>query len=220
MSLHVDEEGYVGPFAARSHRVIGVGDLPLATDEVASAAPLDQLFRGAESVDIVAPSSTDGARIVVREPVKKGVSPANRREQTIIERVGDRDFFLDEGGFWQVHRSAAELSDRPGPVDHRRGAVRPARRESRPLRWCRPPCRCRRRPVRGQNADHDRRSRRAATDHAAENLREWVGASTVTARVDPYLRDLVSQSSGEGLRLAAATVVLDPPRSGAGGGRR
>ena len=38
--LHVAEDGTVGPFAARSHRVIPVTDLPLATAAVAAAAPL------------------------------------------------------------------------------------------------------------------------------------------------------------------------------------
>ncbi len=217
MSLHVDEEGYVGPYAARSHRVIRVGDLPLATDEVASAAPLDQLFRGAESVDIVAPSSTDGARIVVREPVKMGVSPANRREQTIIERVGYRDLFLDEGGFWQVHRSAAELltelvqstidealfDPRAANLDLYGGVGLLAAAVGDKFGST----------TRITSVESSAR----ATDHAAENLSDWVGAQSITARVDSYLRGLVSQSSAtERSRLAAGTVVLDPPRSGAG----
>ncbi|MBG6239518.1 tRNA/tmRNA/rRNA uracil-C5-methylase (TrmA/RlmC/RlmD family) [Mycetocola sp. CAN_C7] len=217
VSLHVDEDGNVGPYAARSHRVIRVGDLPLATDEVASAAPLDQLFRGAESVDIVAPSSTDSARIVVREPIKKGVSPANRREQRIIERVGDRDFFLDEGGFWQVHRAAAELltdlvqstvdealfDPRAANLDLYGGVGLLA-------------------AAIGDKFGSTTRitsveSSARATDHAAENLSDWVGAQSITARVDAYLRGLVAQSSAtERARLAAGTVVLDPPRSGAG----
>jgi tRNA/tmRNA/rRNA uracil-C5-methylase (TrmA/RlmC/RlmD family) len=55
------------------------------------------------------------------------------------------------------------------------------------------------------------------TDHAAANLAEWIGAQTVTARVEDYLRDLTARSSaGERSRLRAGTVVLDPPRSGAG----
>jgi tRNA/tmRNA/rRNA uracil-C5-methylase (TrmA/RlmC/RlmD family) len=44
--LHVDETGRPGPFAARSHRVIAVDDLPLATDAVAAAAPLTERFPG------------------------------------------------------------------------------------------------------------------------------------------------------------------------------
>ncbi|MCP2031648.1 tRNA/tmRNA/rRNA uracil-C5-methylase (TrmA/RlmC/RlmD family) [Okibacterium sp. HSC-33S16] len=217
VSLHVDADGVVGPYAARSHRVIPVGDLPLATDAVASAAPLDQLFRGAESVDIVAPSSTDGARIVVREPVKKGTSVAHRRDQTIVERVGDREFQLDEGGFWQVHRSAAQLLTEvvQSTVDEALFDPRAANLDlyggvgllAAAI---------------GDKFGSTTRitsveSSSRATDHASENLSDWIGAQSVTARVDAYLRSLVANSSAaDRSRLEAATVVLDPPRSGAG----
>lgn len=217
VSLHVDADGTVGPYAARSHRVIPVGDLPLAVDAVASAAPLDQQFRGAESVDIIAPSSTGAARIVVREPAKKGVSPANRREQTIIERVGDREFVLDEGGFWQVHRSAAQLltdvvqstvdealfDPRAANLDLYGGVGLLA-------------------AAIGDKFGSTTRitsveSSARATDHASENLSDWIGAQSITARVDAYLRGLVANSSAaDRSRLEAATVVLDPPRAGAG----
>ncbi|MEG0363479.1 MAG: class I SAM-dependent RNA methyltransferase, partial [Aurantimicrobium sp.] len=56
-----------------------------------------------------------------------------------------------------------------------------------------------------------------ATEYALDNLAEWVGARAVTARVDRYLdsvrRDL---NAVEKARYAAATIVLDPPRAGAG----
>ena len=56
-----------------------------------------------------------------------------------------------------------------------------------------------------------------ATDFAAENLAEWVGARAVTATVERYLREQHTQSSKtERARFARATVILDPPRSGAG----
>lgn len=217
VSLHVDADGVVGPYAARSHRVIPVGDLPLATDAVASAAPLDQLFKGAESVDIVAPSSMDSARIVVREPVKKGTSVAHRREQTIVERVGDRDFSLDEGGFWQVHRSAAQLLTEvvQSTVDEALFDPRAANLDlyggvgllAAAI---------------GDKFGSTTRitsveSSARATDHASENLADWIGAQSITARVDAYLRGLVANASAaDRSRLEAATVVLDPPRSGAG----
>jgi tRNA/tmRNA/rRNA uracil-C5-methylase (TrmA/RlmC/RlmD family) len=51
-----------------------------------------------------------------------------------------------------------------------------------------------------------------ATDHAATNLSEWMGASAITSRVDRYLRELAKSRNS----LESATVVLDPPRSGAG----
>jgi tRNA/tmRNA/rRNA uracil-C5-methylase (TrmA/RlmC/RlmD family) len=44
-----------------------------------------------------------------------------------------------------------------------------------------------------------------------------VGAAAVTARVDNFLRQLrATASASERSRLGAATVVLDPPRAGAG----
>jgi tRNA/tmRNA/rRNA uracil-C5-methylase (TrmA/RlmC/RlmD family) len=56
-----------------------------------------------------------------------------------------------------------------------------------------------------------------ATDFAADNLAEWVGASVQTSRVDRFLGALVRDSSAaERARQAQATVILDPPRSGAG----
>src|SRR5690606_19386451 len=42
------------------------------------------------------------------------------------------------------------------------------------------------------------------------------GAAVVTARVERWMRGLADVSALERSRLAAATVVLDPPRSGAG----
>ncbi|MBU4464863.1 MAG: class I SAM-dependent RNA methyltransferase, partial [Actinobacteria bacterium] len=61
--LHVDESGRPGPYAARSHRVIPVTELPLATDELSAAAPLSEDFTGADTVDVLAPS-TGGVRLV------------------------------------------------------------------------------------------------------------------------------------------------------------
>jgi tRNA/tmRNA/rRNA uracil-C5-methylase (TrmA/RlmC/RlmD family) len=55
-----------------------------------------------------------------------------------------------------------------------------------------------------------------ATEHAAENLADWIGAAAVTARVERWVRSLADASAGERARLGAATVVLDPPRAGAG----
>jgi len=46
-----------------------------------------------------------------------------------------------------------------------------------------------------------------------------VGAAAVTARVDNFLRQLRSTASpSERARLGAGTVILDPPRAGAGKG--
>ncbi|MDP3207585.1 MAG: class I SAM-dependent RNA methyltransferase, partial [Rhodoglobus sp.] len=90
--LHVDEDGRLGPFAARSHRVIPVKSLPLASAELAAAAPLSEMFPGHDSVDVLT-TSTGGVRLIV----------GDQKPTAITERVGDREFRLADRGFWQVH---------------------------------------------------------------------------------------------------------------------
>ncbi len=197
--LHADADGTLGPYAARSHRVIPVTDLPLATPEVAAAAPLGVHATG--PVEIVGPST---GPVVVLTGAQRG--------DAIAERVGDRLFRLDAGGFWQVHGHAAETLT--GAVQT---AIDPALFD----------------PV-APNLDlyggvglfaaavGDRfgsgiriesvESDAVATGYAGENLADLAGASAVTARVDRYLARLRTERA----RLDGATVVLDPPRSGAG----
>ncbi len=214
--LHVTETGIVGPYAARSHRVIPVDDLPLAVHALEMAAPLDKLFAGAASVDVVAPSVGE-VQILVAEQDDKG-----RRRRTapkpITERVGDREFRLDAAGFWQVHARAAETLfaavqdaidpelfdakaanlDLYGGVGLLAAAVGDRFGSD----------------VRITSVESDAQ----ATDNAGANLAEWVGATAQTARVDKFLTGLTRDAdAAERSRLQAATVVLDPPRSGAGG---
>jgi tRNA/tmRNA/rRNA uracil-C5-methylase (TrmA/RlmC/RlmD family) len=204
--LQVDESGRPGPFAARSHRVIEVADLPLATTAVQDAAPLGDRFPGETSIEILE-SSAGGARLII----------GRQRPMVIRERVGDREFLLDDRGFWQVHIAAAEtLSEAV------KEAIDPELFDPR-----------------AHNLDlyggvgllaaavGDRfgsttrittvESDAAATEHAGENLAEWVGAAAVTARVERFLSALGATAGAiERTRLTAATVVLDPPRAGAG----
>ena len=212
LRLHVDEEGRVGPYAARSHRVIPVGSLPLATAEARAIAPLGERFVGAEQVDVVVPSA--GNPFVLQGHGRRAPKP---KAQRIVERVGEREFRLDVRGFWQVHRRAAEtlseavrssidaelLDPRAANLDLYGGVGLLA-------------------AAMGEVAGRDFRvttveSDAVATDHAAENLADWVGVSAVTARVERYLDGLLATAGArERERLSLATVVLDPPRSGAG----
>jgi tRNA/tmRNA/rRNA uracil-C5-methylase (TrmA/RlmC/RlmD family) len=205
--LHADAEGRIGPYAARSHRVIEVSDLPLATDGIRAAAPLGRRLPGSRGVELVEPS-TGGVRSL---SVGEGVDAA------IVERVGDREFRLDAGGFWQVHAAAAAtLSDAVqravddqlfdpaaanldlyGGVGLLAAAVGDRFGPATSV----------------TSVESDSR----ATEHAQENLADWLGATAVTARVDKYLGHLAAQGSrAERARLQRATMVLDPPRSGAG----
>jgi tRNA/tmRNA/rRNA uracil-C5-methylase (TrmA/RlmC/RlmD family) len=210
LRLHIASDGTVGPYAARSRRVIPVTELPLAVPEAAAVAPLDERFPSSEFVDVIVPSVGNSYVLV-------GDSTTRPHAVTITERVGERDFRVDARGFWQVHRQAATTLS---------AAVQDAIDESIF-------------DPRAYNLDlyggvgllaaavGDRfgstsrittvESDIMATGHATRNLAEWVGATAVTARVDRYLQQLsVSATAAERSRLARATVILDPPRSGAG----
>jgi tRNA/tmRNA/rRNA uracil-C5-methylase (TrmA/RlmC/RlmD family) len=243
--LHVSEDGVPGPYSARSHRVIPVTELPLASAELAAVAPLDERFPGATTIDIVAPSAGNAwvltsddapraktgqrasARSAQGRPAQgrqaqgkqaQGKSPERKKphKQTIVERVGERDFRLDVLGFWQVHRYAAEtlttavqeaidesrFDPRAANLDLYGGVGLLAAAVGDKFG----------NNTRITSVESDSR----ATDHAAENLAEWVGAAAVTAPVERYLRQLRSSETSAD-RFAQATVVLDPPRSGAGG---
>jgi tRNA/tmRNA/rRNA uracil-C5-methylase (TrmA/RlmC/RlmD family) len=186
--------------------VIDVDDLPLATVGVEAAAPLHQLFVGEETIDVLEPS-TGGARLIV----------GRQKPMTIRERVGDREFQLNDGGFWQVHSRAAETLTR-AVQDAIDSAIFDPRAFNLDLYG-------------GVGllaaAVGDRfgsttritsiESDTAATEHAGENLSDWVGATAITARVERWLSTLgATASATERSRLRAATVVLDPPRAGAG----
>ncbi|MGY6498195.1 MAG: class I SAM-dependent RNA methyltransferase [Microcella sp.] len=204
--MHVADDGALGPMAARSHRVVPVDDVPLATPAVQAATPFGERFAGVATVDVLAPTVGD-PRLIIGE----------QAPSTIRERVGEREFTLDDGGFWQVHREAPaaltsavqralvrELIDpRAHNLDLYGGVGLLAAAFA---------------DVAGEqtivtSVEADER----ATDHAAENLAEWLGAQAETGRVDRWLRALEqSASAAERARLRAASVVLDPPRSGAG----
>ncbi|MEV7633588.1 TRAM domain-containing protein [Microbacterium sp. NPDC089318] len=200
VSLHVDADGRVGPYAARSHRVIDVATLPLARPAVEAAAfGLRSQKQG--RVDLV--EAGDGRVRVLPRPdgARRG------RSEAVFEQVGARRFQLEAGGFWQVHPRAAEtlhdavgqaLADRVDPdathFDLYGGvglfAATLAEQGATDV----------------VTVESDRR----ATEHAAANLAD-VDAHAVSSRVDRFLTGIP-----DGTRAGA--VVLDPPRAGAGRG--
>ncbi|PPH53547.1 23S rRNA methyltransferase [Rathayibacter sp. AY1E1] len=212
--LHVDDDGRVGPYAARSHHVVTVESLPLATADSSLAAPLGERLAPGSVVDLVDAAGSEGAAVLVHDPSDKRA----RRDRTVVsEFVADRTFRVDRTGFWQVHRGAAaalfeavqaavdaDAAD-PSAANHDLyggvGLLAAALADRLGA------------GVRVTTVESDSR----ATEHALENLADQVGARAVTARVDRYLRDVVAQADArERARWRAATVVLDPPRSGAG----
>lgn len=204
--LHTDDRGHVGPRARRSHEVIRVSELPLASAGVNSIAPLTEEYGNIGSVDVLSPSIGDPRLIV-----------GHQKPTVIRERVGNREFRVDDNGFWQVHReaptslsaavqSAIDLDrfdataynlDLYGGVGLLAAALADVGGAS----------------TRVTSIEATER----ATEHAGENLAEWVGAFAETAKVDRWLSGLDRRATpAERTRLEAATVVLDPPRTGAG----
>ncbi|MGW9628742.1 class I SAM-dependent RNA methyltransferase [Microbacterium sp. NPDC055521] len=200
VSLHVDDEGRVGPYAARSHRVIDVATLPLARPAVEAAA-FGLRSQKPGRVDLV--EAGDGRVHVLPRPdgARRG------RSEVVFEQVGGRRFQLDAAGFWQVHPRAAEaLHDAVGQA--LAGRVDPDATHfdlyggvglfAATL------------AEHGANDIVTVESDRRATEHAAANLAD-VDVHAVTARVDRFLTGIP-----DGARAGA--VVLDPPRAGAGRG--
>ncbi|MFB7893111.1 class I SAM-dependent RNA methyltransferase [Microbacterium sp. NPDC056044] len=228
VSLHVDADGNVGQYAARSHRVVPLEDLPLATSAVESAA---LALRGGDPgrIDLVQPA--DGRVRILPRPERRadaaprrgrGARPSSARPrktpapEVVLERVGDRDFRVDAGGFWQVHRLAAHTLT-TAVASRLAGAVDPEAWHldlyggvglfAATLGDLGGPS------TRVTSVESDAR----ATEHAGENLADWVGARAETGRVDRWLARLAAEASApERERLSRGVVLLDPPRSGAG----
>lgn len=211
VTLHVDKDGRVGPYAARSHRVIETETLPLAHGDIEELAPLGERLAGTGRIELVAPAELDTRMRTILDGAH------GRKPGVVTEVVNGREYKVDEDGFWQVHRLAAEtLSNAvadaldPALVDPDAvnldlyggvGLLAAAfAQEAGPGAFI-----------------ETVESNAAATGHATANLAEWRGASAVTARVDQYLARLERDATHldrEGVRRG--TVILDPPRSGAG----
>ncbi|TQJ32750.1 class I SAM-dependent RNA methyltransferase [Microbacterium sp. SLBN-146] len=231
VSLHVDEAGRVGPYVARSHRVIPVDDLPLATPGIERAAL--HLTEGAPGrIDLVEPG--DGRVRVIPRPEQSRSrggrkAPRDRAKdpdrEVVVERVDGRDFRVDAGGFWQVHRLAAHTLTRRVATTLRdvagtdaTGAVLDPEALHLDLYGGVGLFAATLASLAGQTAritsvESDVR----ATEHAGENLAEWVGARAETDRVDRWIARLAEAASAtERERISRGVVLLDPPRSGAG----
>lgn len=217
--LHIDADtGIAGPYAVRSRTVIPVDTLPLANETVNQIAPLGEYMPDVLSVDVVAPSGDDPRLLISHEGTRERVG----ERDLVREFVDEREFLVRAGGFWQVHREApltlfeavrdtvASLASEgrfdPGAsnLDLYGGAglLTAAVLEGGGTNT----------KVTSVEADS------GATDDAAENLADFVGVMAVTARVDRFLADTQAQETARTRdRMRQATVVLDPPRSGAGG---
>ncbi|MBX3312292.1 MAG: class I SAM-dependent RNA methyltransferase [Microbacteriaceae bacterium] len=196
-------DGRFGVRAGSSHAVVKVESLPLAVPEVAEA--FENLGKAHPGTEMTIVRAGDGSTVVIE---------SNSRDQVpiISYQVGDRTFEVSALGFWQSHHAAAALlsaqvvellgdarKDPQAPNHDLYGGVGLFA------------------VALADSLGADARittveSNKQATEFASKNLAEFPNADARTARVEKYLQSLVKS----GGNWEGATVVLDPPRTGAG----
>jgi tRNA/tmRNA/rRNA uracil-C5-methylase (TrmA/RlmC/RlmD family) len=201
VQLHVSAEGVAGPYRERSHDVVSVKSLPLAVSEINELGIHLKNWQDVKRIEI-ASSSTGGLQYSIDKKVKG--------DKRLIEQAMGRSFRVSSGGFWQVHRGAGQLLasevielaedldpsannlDLYGGVGLFSGAL--ATKFGKKLKIT------------------SVESSKVATADAEANLVDLSGHKAVSAPVEGFLRQQIKA----GLDLTNATVILDPPRSGAG----
>jgi tRNA/tmRNA/rRNA uracil-C5-methylase (TrmA/RlmC/RlmD family) len=202
IQLHVDEQGFVGPYRERSHEVVRVKSLPLATEDIQELEFHHTTYQSVGKIEVMA-SSTGQVQWLIDKKLQG--------DERLIERAGGRTFRITGGGFWQVHRKApdvltsavndfiekagvlklsADNLDLYGGVGLFTGTIAAKFGES----------------LRMTTVE----SFKQATADATLNLKDLPNVKAVCEPVERFLAPHKDET-GE------ATVVLDPPRSGAGG---
>ena len=201
VQLHVSAEGVAGPYQERTHNVVPVKSLPLAVTEINELGIHLKNWQDVKRIEI-ATASTGGVQWFIDKKLKG--------DKKLTERAVGRSFRISSGGFWQVHRGAAELLatevielsdgldpeannlDLYGGVGLFSGAL--ATKYGKKLNIT------------------TVESSKVATSDASANLVDLAKHKAVAAPVEGFLRLQIKQ----GLQLAGSTVILDPPRAGAG----
>ncbi|MBI9114206.1 class I SAM-dependent RNA methyltransferase [Sanguibacter suaedae] len=119
IELVADDEGRAGMRRPRSHDVLPLHTMPLATEQVLEAAEAERVFsrrwRAGSRIEVVAPASGADPLVLVDGLVWRSghvdKRPNARRTVTESVRVDgtDLDFRVAADGFWQVHREAPSL---------------------------------------------------------------------------------------------------------------
>ena len=204
VSLHADAEGRLGPYAEKSHTVIPVSSLPLATENIQNCGVLDSTYQGAESVRVV--DALSGVRLIID----------NQKPQELSEFVSGVEFRLSDQTFWQVLHPAPEVlqgalqravqRDRLDPTARNAdlysgvGLLGAALADISPSTLT----------LTGVESEE------SALPYLIQNLDEKTSLTPVADRVDRWLRrEVTGLSAAIADEWSRATVILDPPRSGA-----
>ncbi len=204
VTLHADESGRLGPYAEKSHTVIPVKDLPLASDAIRSSGIVNTPFEGAHTVRAL-DTTGSGVRLVIDEQ-----APGD-----IVERVGEVEFHLSDQSFWQVHQSAPALLS-----DAVTRAIDPARlhadADNADLYSGVGLLGHAMAQVAGKEisltaVESDER----ALSYVSRNLADVAEVDPIAARVDRWISGKARDLAGKKAPWSRVTIILDPPRSGA-----
>jgi tRNA/tmRNA/rRNA uracil-C5-methylase (TrmA/RlmC/RlmD family) len=207
VQLHVDEAGEPGPYRERSHEVISVRNLPLAVEEVNELNLHLKNWQGVKKIEIAVSNTGQ---------VQYSVDKKTKGDAKLVERAGGRTFRISSGGFWQVHRGAAEVLtscvndmvaevgidlnapnlDLYGGVGLFAGSL--AARFANRLKIT------------------TVEAIKQATEDAKLNLADLPAVRAVCAPTERFLAEQVTNAGKGEIDYTEATIVLDPPRSGAG----
>jgi tRNA/tmRNA/rRNA uracil-C5-methylase (TrmA/RlmC/RlmD family) len=207
VQLHVDQSGEPGPYRERSHEVVPVRKLPLAVEEINDMGLHLRNWQDVSKIEIAA-SSSGQLQYMVDKKLKG--------DARLIERVANRTFRISGGGFWQVHKGGAKVLtdcvnemvaevgidlnapnlDLYGGVGLFAGAL--AARFANRLKIT------------------TVESVKGATEDAKLNLADLPAVRAVLAPVERFVAEQVSEAKAGRVDYTEATVVIDPPRAGAG----
>ncbi len=207
VQLHVDEHGEAGPYRERSHEVVMVRNLPLAVEEINEQGLHIKNWQNVKKIEIAVSNTGQ---------VQYSVDKKAKGDAKLVERAGGRTFRISSGGFWQVHRGAAEVLtdcvnsmvaevgldlnapnlDLYGGVGLFAGAM--AAKFANRLKIT------------------TVEAIKQATEDAKLNLADLPAVRAVCAPTERFLAEQVSATAKGAIDYTDATIVLDPPRSGAG----
>jgi len=207
VQLHVDELGNVGPYRERTHQVVEVRDLPLAVEDIRELGLHLKNWSGVRKIEI-ASSNTGNLQYSVDKKVKG--------DERLVERAGGRTFRITGGGFWQVHRKAPDILttavneaianagfdktadnlDLYGGVGLFAGTIAAK--------------------FGVESVITTVEAFKTATEDAKLNLADLPNVRAILAPTERFLDERVSSHVKNGSPETTATVILDPPRAGAG----
>jgi len=206
VTLHADASGALGPYAEKSHTVIPVTTVPLATAAIQNSGVLGARYAGATSVRVVdAPS---GVRLIID----------TQKPQDLSESVHGVEFRLSDQSFWQVHHQAPTILYEAVQRAIRREHLDPAAPNA-DLYSGVGLLGAAMADLAGDDLTLSAvESDEAAVGYLQQNLDSRTQLTPVADRVDRWLRRQAEGLSADtSTAWSRATVILDPPRNGAKG---